>query len=104
MSNLYNLLKTIIEKLNSTKDTVNNLPQPDWNQNDDTQPDYVKNRPFYNETKIVTVENAADTDVQLDGFPAFVTGDTVNVNVDGVEHSLVAYYDEDEGVFTIGDI
>ena len=21
--------------------------QPDWNQNDDTQPDYVKNRPFY---------------------------------------------------------
>ena len=47
MSNLYNLLKTIIEKLNATKDTVNNLPQPDWNQNDDTQPDYVKNRPFY---------------------------------------------------------
>ena len=21
--------------------------QPDWNQNDDTQPDYMKNRPFY---------------------------------------------------------
>ena len=21
--------------------------QPDWNQNDNTQPDYVKNRPFY---------------------------------------------------------
>lgn len=47
MSNLYNLLKTIIEKLNATKDTVNNLPQPDWNQNDETAHDYVKNRPFY---------------------------------------------------------
>ena len=76
--------------------------QPDWNQNDNTQPDYVKNRPFYNETKTVTVENV--TDAKLEGFPAFVTGNTVTVNVDGVEHSLVAYYDEDEGVFTIGDI
>lgn len=76
--------------------------QSDWNQNDSTQPDYVKNRPFYSETRNVTVENA--TSVKLEGFPAFVTGDTVTVNVDGVEHSLVAYYDEDEGVFTIGDI
>lgn len=75
--------------------------QSDWNQNDPTQPDYVKNRPFYIETKTVTVENA--TDGALEGFPAFVTGDTVTVNVDGVEHSLVAYYDEGEGVFTVGD-
>lgn len=76
--------------------------QSDWNQNDDTQPDYVKNRPFYSETRNVTVENV--TDAALEGFPVFVNGDTVTVNVDGVEHSLVAYYDEDEGVFTIGDI
>ena len=82
-----------------------NIPesaQPDWNQNDNTQPDYVKNRPFYSETRNMTVENV--TDAPLKGFPAFVTGDTVNVNVDGVEHSLAAYYDESEGVFTIGDI
>ena len=76
--------------------------QADWNQNDDTQPDYVKNRPFYSETKTVTIENA--TAILLEGFPGFVTGDTVTVNVDGVEHSLVAYYDESEGVFTVGDI
>lgn len=75
--------------------------QPDWNQNDETAADYVKNRPFYSETKIVTIENA--TDIILEGFPGFVTGDTVTVNVDGVEHSLVAYYDESEGVFTVGD-
>ncbi len=82
-----------------------NIPeqvQPDWNQNDSTAADYVKNRPFYSETRNVTVENV--TDKPLKGFPAFVTGDTVNVNVDGMEHSLVAYYDESEGVFTIGDI
>lgn len=76
--------------------------QPDWNQNDSTAADYVKNRPFYSETRNVTVENV--TDAALEGFPTFVAGDTVTVNVDGVEHSLVAYYDENEGVFTIGDI
>ena len=29
--------------------------QSDWNQNDDTQPDYVKNRPFYAEDTVETV-------------------------------------------------
>lgn len=28
---------------------------PDWNQNDDTNPDYVKNRPFYAEDPVETV-------------------------------------------------
>ena len=29
--------------------------QPDWNQNDDTKPDYVKNRPFYTGDTVETV-------------------------------------------------
>lgn len=29
--------------------------QPDWNQNDETQPDYVKNRPFYTGAPVETV-------------------------------------------------
>ena len=29
--------------------------QPDWNQNDSTQPDYVKNRPFYTGDSVETV-------------------------------------------------
>ena len=73
--------------------------QPDWNQNDDTATDFVKNRPFYSETKNITVENAVNE--TLKGFPVFSVGDTVTVNVDGVEYSLVAY--DDEGCVTIGD-
>ena len=73
--------------------------QSDWNQNDEAQPDYVKNRPFYSEIVIVTVENVSDA--KLDGFPIFAVGDTVTVTVDGVEHSLVAY--DDDGFTTIGD-
>ena len=38
---------------------------------------------------------------QLERFPAFAIGDTVTVNVDGVEHSLVAY--DSNGHTTIGD-
>lgn len=37
----------------------------------------------------------------LDSFPSFSVGDTVTVNVDGVEYSLVAY--EDEEMPNIGD-
>ena len=73
--------------------------QSDWNQNDETQPDYIKNRPFYKELRSMTVENV--TDGTLEGFPIFSVGDTVNVNVDGVEHSLVAY--NDDALVTIGD-
>lgn len=73
--------------------------QPDWNQNDDTATDFVKNRPFYSETRNITVENAVNE--TLKGFPVFSVGDTVTVNVDGVEYSLVAY--DDEGCVTIGD-
>ena len=76
------------------------LVQPDWNQNDETAADYVKNRPFYSETGTVTVENAIDG-MLLKRFPVFSVGDTVTVNVDGVEHSLVAY--DDGGLVTIGD-
>ena len=76
------------------------LIQPDWNQNDETAADYVKNRPFYSETGNVTIKNAT-SGVLLKRFPVFAIGDTVTVNVDGVEHSLVAY--NDEGFPTIGD-
>ena len=76
------------------------LVQPDWNQNDETAADFVKNRPFYSETGNVTIENAIGA-ILLERFPVFAVGDTVTVNVDGVEHSLVAY--DDEGCTTIGD-
>lgn len=74
--------------------------QPDWNQNDSTAADYVKNRPIYSETKEIVVENV--TDAPLEGFPAFAVGDTVTVKVDGVEHSLIAQ-DSGRGFAFIGD-
>lgn len=43
--------------------------QSDWNQNDDTQPDYVKNRPFYTETvETVFVEESTVSFTEDEGL------------------------------------
>ena len=38
--------KAVGDRLRSLSEEIADLPQPDWNQNDSTAPDYVKNRPF----------------------------------------------------------
>lgn len=57
----------------------------------------LEDKPFYEEIKEKTVTGSNMT---LLNFPAFAVGDTVNVTVDGVEYSLVAYKD---GTIIIGD-
>ena len=42
------------EKIGSTL-IDGSVTQPDWNQNDNTQPDYIKNRPFYTGDPVETV-------------------------------------------------
>ena len=71
-------------------------PQSDWNQNDDTQPDYVKNRPFYtgNPVETVLVEESTASFVSANGmhmseFPstfAATVGDTYKVYWDGTAY------------------
>ena len=71
--------------------------QPDWNQNDDTQPDYVKNRPFYTgdpvetvlveETSIAFEDSGSGVYIALPqlAFDAIV-GDTYKVYWDGTTY------------------
>lgn len=63
--------------------------QPDWNQNDDTKPDYVKNRPFYTKTvEAVLVEESTVSFATAGGYymaqfqPTFsaTVGETYNVS------------------------
>ena len=70
--------------------------QPDWNQNDSTQPDYVKNRPFYtgNPVETVLVEESTVTLAETDGlymvqFPSTfeaTVGETYKVSWDGTAY------------------
>ena len=70
--------------------------QSDWNQNDETAPDYVKNRPFYTgdpvETVLVeesTVSFAADGPVYMGQLPSTfeaTVGETYKVSWDGTAY------------------
>ena len=70
--------------------------QPDWNQNDDTQPDYVKNRPFYmgDPVEAVLVEESTISFVEHNGlymteFPSTfeaTVGETYKVSWDGTAY------------------
>ena len=70
--------------------------QPDWNQNDATQPDYVKNRPFYmgNPVETVLVEESTVTFEDEGGFYLGVlestfsatVGETYKVSWDGTTY------------------
>ena len=86
-----NGLRSRIEKVENWVVSFMRTNRSNWTQNDSNALDYVKNRPFYSETENITVKNAIN--VALERFPVFAIGDTVTVNVDGVEHSLVAYDD-----------
>ena len=73
--------------------------QPDWNQNDGTQPDYVKNRPFYTGDPVETVlveESTISFEDILSEFPSTfeaTIGETYKVSWDGTvyECTCVTY-------------
>lgn len=81
--------------------------QSDWNQNDDTAVNYIKNRPFYTYYVEATFNyNPDEDDDILEGFVPFKEGDNVTVKIDGIEYSKRACSIQDGGgttIFYIGD-
>ena len=83
--------------------------QPDWNQNDSTQPNYVKNRPFYTGDPVETVM-LPETTITIEAkrenlisrsFPySFEPGKTYVITFDGVDTEYTAY--EAEGRVCVG--
>ena len=86
--------------------------QPDWNQNDATQPDYIKNRPFYTgdpvETVLVeesTVSFAPADGVymgQLESTFSPTVGETYKVSWDGTVYECTCA--DFSGNMTIGNL
>lgn len=87
--------------------------QPDWNQNDDTQPDYVKNRPFYIGDPVETVLFEESTVSFTDSGSGFylgelqstfeaTVGETYKVSWDGTEYECACI--NFNGDFAIGNI
>lgn len=95
----FNVKKQDIPGGGSGSGSAQPLATPDWNQNDETAADYIKNRPFYTtdpvETELVNGTFAfalndsfgfyVANDVALD----LVEGGTYKVSIDGVEYESV---------------
>lgn len=98
------------EKIGSTQ-IDGSTTHPDWNQNDDTQPDYIKNRPFY-EGNVVEKVMLDKTDLSISysmvyqGYASqtipvnfnFEIGTTYKVTWDGTVYECVAYESGGEAV------
>jgi len=88
-------IKSILDTKANKEDIRANV-QPDWNQNDETADDYVKNRPFYTgEPKSITVEilpeiNSASIEGDIILSEPLVEGRTYTVTCDGIEYECVA--------------
>lgn len=86
--------------------------QPDWNQNDDTQPDYVKNRPFYilDHVETVLMEEITVSFSKSNGlygaeFPSTfeaTVGETYKVYWDGSVYECVCV--DFNNILTIGNL
>ena len=93
-----------------------NIPeqvQSDWNQNDNTQPGYVKNRTHYSkiargtivEEQSVTI-NYNETDnryVSLDAKQNIVEGNTYTVILNGVSYECVAWKEPGSAKLVLGN-
>ena len=84
------------------------LYQPDWNQNDATQPDFIKNRPFgYAQGTIVEEQEAIATD---DGYAMIACsappeiGSEIVVAYNGTEYRCTVLDFMESGMAAAGDI
>lgn len=80
----------------------NSRTQPDWNQHDETQPDYVKNRTHWEKTEIVTLLDNQVLTYDYGSIEYFVSsnheivlisGVTYDVTIDGITLQCEAYGD-----------
>ena len=90
----------VAEEVGKLNTAIADLPQADWNQNDETAKDYVKNRPFWTDDPVETVLIAEITNewtaLGFDGAltlaPIEITeGTTYKVNWDGTLYECVSY-------------
>ena len=89
------------QHIGALSEEIANLPQPDWNQNDDTQLDYIKNRTHYKEIihqEKVDLLPATEIDFSSIGEMGYIqpeplniqAGDTVKVLWGSQEYECVA--------------
>ena len=90
------------DALRSLSDEISGIPQPDWNQNDSTAADYVKNRTHYEEYGYSDFICSMGTPIE--GFSMPNVGESVTVKVDGVEMDYPVISGDGFTYFGTGDL
>ena len=67
--------------------------QPDWNQNDETQPDYVKNRPFYTGDPVETEVLVEESTVTFEDFDGMYSAQVPSTFEATVGETYKVYWD-----------
>lgn len=88
--------------------------QPDWNQNDDMQPDYVKNRPFYTGDPVETVlveestipfsEHRGLYRAEFSSTFEATVGETYKVSWDGADYECICVTVNEDIPMSIGNL
>lgn len=98
------LAEEVGKRLSSLTEEIADLPQPDWDQNDDTQLDYIKNRPFYtgDPVETVLVEESTvmfgkqqDADFYMGNFQSTfeaTVGETYKISYDGTVYECICVF------------
>lgn len=103
-----NYMKTIISGL---KQWVSSQ-KSDWNQNDSSAANFIKNKPFYSEEKervlfsktIIVLDTGDEIPyVELGSQLSLIVGRRYEVTIDGVKYSCVAYEYSDWNAICIGN-
>lgn len=109
--------KAVLNALNAKLDKAD--AGSDWNQNDNTKPDYIKNRPFYEETETTPILESQQIDFsQSFRIPtSIVKGNTYLITWDGTDYTITAtekeiiageiyipYLEQADGLFSIEDV
>lgn len=89
-----------IEAIDEAKADKTDIAQSDWNQNDETSPDYIKNRPFYNTGEYEEIELLKDETAYkvkayyiLMNFPSLQENHTYKLIFDNEEFICTAILD-----------
>lgn len=96
-------------QLDELRNDIDSIPQEDWNQNDSTQLDFIKNRPFYTTDPIDTV--IAEGTIPANGtlktsaiIDSLTLGETYTVIFDGVTYSNIVCEDYEGAAYLGNDL
>ena len=97
-SGLNNRVTDLENNIGELKGEIDNIHipeqvQPDWNQNDDTAADYVKNRPFYKETleSVPLYEMAVELSLHGDDIVPFYGTNEIHDKITSADKYLVRF-------------